>query len=69
MNTNTYNQTSNNSSPSTSQISPFTRLVLQVHSPTYNPTTADFERLSQQNAQYFFHLLEQELQNYPKSPT
>ena len=68
MNSNTQNQTSNNSSPSTSSIPPSTRLVLQLPSPIYNPTTADFERLSQQYAQIFFHLLEQ-LQNYPKSPT
>ena len=66
MNSNTHNQTSNNSSPSTSSIAPSIRLVL--HSPIYNPTTTDFERLSQQYAQYFFYLLEQQ-QNYPKSPT
>ena len=62
MNANTYNQTSNNSSPSTSPISPFTCLVLQLPSPIYNPTNADFERLSQQYAQIFFYILEQKLQ-------
>ena len=72
MNSNNHKQTFDNSSPSTSSISgisyPSIRLVLHLPSPIYNPTTADFERLSQQNAQYFFYFLEQQ-QNYPRSPT
>ena len=66
MNSNTHNQTPNNSFPSTFSISPSIRLVLHLPSPIYDPTTADFERLSRQYAQYFFYLLEQQ-QNYPKS--
>ena len=69
MNTNTYNPTSNNSSLSHSPILPFTRLLLQLPSSIYNPTTIDFERLSQQYAQYFFYLLDQQIQNNLKSPT
>ena len=69
MNANTYNQTSNNSFPSTSPILPFTRLLLQRPSPIYNSTTVDFERLSQQYGQYFFYLLQQQIQNNSKSPT
>ena len=53
MNADTYNQTSNISSPSTSPILPFTRLALQLPSPIYNPTTVDFERLNQQSTKLF----------------
>ena len=67
MNSNTHSHTSDNSSPSTSSIPPSIRLALHLPSPIYNPTIAEFERLSQQYAQYLFYLLEQQ-QNYPRSP-
>ena len=54
MNSNTHNHTSDNSSPSTSSIPPSIRIVLHLPNPIFNPTAADFERLSQQYAQYFF---------------
>ena len=66
MNTNTHNQIADNSSLSTPPMPPPLRLV--KHNPSYNPTTADFERLSQQYAQYLFYLLDQQ-RNYPRSPT
>ena len=68
MNSNTHNQTSDNSSLSTPSIPPSIRLLLHLPSPIYNPTTADFERLSQQDAQNFFYLLDQQ-RNYPRSST
>ena len=68
MNSNAHNQPSDNSSFSILSKSPSIRLLLQLPNPIYNPTTADFERLSQLYAQYFFYLLEQQ-QNYPRSPT
>ena len=67
MNSNTHNQTSDNSSFSTSSITPSILLVLHLPSLIYNPTTADFERLCQQYAQYFFYLLDKQ-RNYPRSP-
>ena len=66
MNINTHNQIFDNSSLSTPPIPLPVHLV--KHNPIYNPTTADFESLSQQYAQYFFYLLDQQ-RNYPRSPT
>ena len=60
MNSNTHNQISDNSSLSTPSIPPSIRLVLPLHSTTYHSTTADFETLSRQYAQYFFYLLDQQ---------
>ena len=68
MNSNTQNQISDNSSFSTPSIPASTHLVLHLPNPIYNPTTADFERLDRQYAQYFFYLLDQQ-RNYPRSPT
>ena len=68
MNSNTHNQTFDNSSLSTPSITPSIRLVLHLSNTTYHPTTVDFERLSQQHAQYFFDLVNQQ-RNYPRSPT
>ena len=68
MNSNTHNQISDNSSFSTPSIPASTPLILHLPSTIYNPTTADFERLSRQYARYFFYLLDQQ-QNYPKSLT
>ena len=68
MNSNTHNQTSDNLPLSTpSPIIP-THLVIHQLSTISNPSTVDFEKLSQQYAQFFFYLLDQQ-QNYPKSPT
>ena len=68
MNSNTHKQTSDNSPLSTPSILASTHLVLHLPSTIYNPTTADFERLSRQYAQLFFYLLDQQ-RNYPRSPT
>ena len=68
MNSNTNNQISDNSSLSTPSKPHSIRLVLHIPSTIYNPTTADFERLSQEYAQYFFYLLDQQ-RNDPRSST
>ena len=59
MNSNTHNQTSNNLPLSTSIIIP-THLVIHYLSTISNPSAVDFERLSQQYAQFFFYLLDQQ---------
>ena len=56
MNSNTHNQTSDNSPLFTPLLPVPTNLVLHQLSTIYNPSTADFERLSQQYAQFFFYL-------------
>ena len=68
MYSNTNNQISDNSPLSTPSIPASTHLVLHLPSTIFNPTTADFERLSRQYAQYFFYLLDQQ-RSYPRSPT
>ena len=68
MNSNTHNQTSDNSPLSTPSLPVPTHLVLQQLSTNYNPSTTDFESLSQQYAQFFFYLLDQK-RNYPRSST
>ena len=68
MNSNTHNQTSDNSLLSTPSLTVPTHLILHQLSTIYNPSTADFERLSQQYAQMVFYLLDQQ-RNYPRSPT
>ena len=68
MNSNTHNQTSDNSPLSTPSLHIPTHLVIHQPSTISNPSTVDFERLSQQYAQFFFYLLDQQ-QNYPRSPT
>ena len=60
MNSKTHNQTSNNSPLSTPSLPVPTHLVLHQLSTIYIPSTADFERLSQQYAQFFFYLLDQQ---------
>ena len=64
MNTNTYNQISENS-PS---IYVYTHIIPYLSNPIYNPTIINFERLIRQYEQYFFYLLAQQ-QNCPRSPT
>ena len=44
-----------------------TKLIIHQLSTIYNPTSAEFEKLSRIYAQLFFHLLEQ--RQYPRSPT
>ena len=68
MNSNTNNQTSDNSPLSTPSLPVPTHLVLHQLSTIHNLSTADFERLSQQYAQFFFYLLDQQ-RNYTRSPT
>ena len=68
MNSNTHNQTSDNSPLPTPSKPPSKRLVLHLPSTTCHSTTADFETLSRQYAQYFFYLLDQQ-RNFPRSPT
>ena len=68
MNSNTHNQTSDNLPLSTPSLTIPTHLVIHQLSTIYNPSTVDFERLSQQYAQFFFYLLHQQ-RNYPRSPT
>ena len=53
MNSNTQNQTSDNSPLFTPSILVPTHLVLHQLSTIYNPSAADFKKLSQQNAQFF----------------
>ena len=66
MNSNTYNQVSDNSTlPLQYMLIP---LVLHLPSTIYTPTIADFERLIRQYEQHFFYLLDQQ-RNYPRSPT
>ena len=67
MNSNTHNQTSDNLPLSTPSLNIPTQLVIHQLSTLSNPSTVDFERLSQQNAQFFFYLLDQQ-QSYPRSP-
>ena len=68
MNSNTFNQSSNNSTLFTSPISIYTHIIPHVTNPIYNPTIVDFERLILQYEQNFFYLLNQQ-QTYPKSRT
>ena len=68
MNSNTHNQTSDNLPLSTPSLPIPTHLVIHQLSTISNPSTVDFERLSQQYAQFFFYLLDQQ-RNYPRSPT
>ena len=68
MNSNTHNQISDNSPLSTPSPPVPTHLVLHQLSTIYNPSTTDLETLSQQYAQFFFYLLDQQ-RNYPRSPT
>ena len=56
MNSNTHNQISDNSSFSTPSIPVSTHLALHLPRIFNNPTTAAFERLNRQYAQYFFYL-------------
>ena len=57
MNSNTHNQTSNKLPLFTSPKLIPTHLVMHQLSTISNPSAADFERLSQQYAQFFFFLL------------
>ena len=68
MNSNTHNQTSDNLPLSTPPLIIPTHLVIHQLSTISNLSTVDFERLSQQYAQFFFYLLDQ-LRIYPRSPT
>ena len=68
MNSKTHNQPSNNSPLFTPSFNIPTHLVIHRLSTISNPSTGDFERLSQQNAQFFFYLLDQQ-RIYPRSPT
>ena len=68
MNSNTHNQTSDNSLLSTPLLTVPTHLVIYKLSTLSNPSTVDFERLSQQYVQFFFYLLDQQ-RIYPRSPT
>ena len=68
MNSNTHNQTSNNLPLSTSPIIIPTHLVIHQLNTVSNSSTVDFERLSQQYEQFFFHPLDQQ-RIYPRSPT
>ena len=65
MNSNTHNQTSDNLPLSTPSLIIPTHLVIHQLSTISNPSTLDFERLSQQ---FFFYLLDQQ-RIYPRSPT
>ena len=67
MNSNTHNQTSNNLPLFISPIIFPTHLVIHQLSTFSNSPAVDFERLSQQYAQFFFYLLDQQLL-YPRSP-
>ena len=67
MNSNTHNQTSDNLPLSTPSLNIPTQLVIHQLSTLSNPSTVDFERLSHQNAQFFFYLLDQQ-QSYLRSP-
>ena len=68
MNSNTHNQPSDNSPLFTPSLNNPTHLVIHRLSTISNPSTEDFERLSQQNAQLFFYLLDQQ-RVYPRSPS
>ena len=68
MKSNTHNQTSDNLPLSTPSLPIPTHLVIHQLSTISNPSIIDFERSSQQYAQFFFYLLDQQ-QNYPRSPT
>ena len=59
MDSNTHNQGSDNLPLSTPSLTVPTHLVLHQLCTIYNPSTADFERLSQQYAQFFCYLLDQ----------
>ena len=65
MNSLSLDQTINNPSIPFSPIP--TKLIIHQLSTIYNPTSAEFERLSQLYSQLFFHLLEQ--RQYPRSRT
>ena len=54
MNSNTHNQTSDSLPLSTPSLPIPTHLVIHQLSTISNPSTVDFERLSQQYAQFFF---------------
>ena len=68
MNSKTHNQLSDNSPLFTPSLIIPTHLVIHRLSTISNPSTEDFERLSQQYAQLFFYLLDQQ-RIYPRSPT
>ena len=68
MNSNAHNQTSDKSPLSTPSLLVPTHLVIHQLSTIYNPSAVDFERLSQQYAQFFFYLLDQQ-RHYPRSAT
>ena len=68
MNSNIHNQISDNLPLSTPSLNIPTHLVIHQLSTISNPSSVDFERLSQQYAQFFFYFLDQQ-QNYPRSPT
>ena len=68
MNSNTHNQTSDNLPLSTPSLPIPTQLVIHQLSTISKLSTIDSERLSQQYAQFFFYLLDQQ-RNYPRSPT
>ena len=68
MNSNTHNQTSDNLHLFIPSLSIPTHLVIYQLSTISNPSTIDFERLSQQYAQFFFYILDQQ-RIYPRSPT
>ena len=68
MNSTTHNQTSDNLPLFTPSFIIPTHLVIHQLSTISNPSTEDFERLSQQYAQLCFYLLHQQ-RIYPRSPT
>ena len=68
MNSNTHNETSDNLLLFTPSLIIPTHLVVHQLSTISNPSTVDFERLSQQYAQFFFSRLDQQ-RLYPRSPT
>ena len=68
MNSITHNQSSDNLHLSTPSLIIPTHLVIHQLRTISNPSTVDFERLSQQYAQFFFYLLDQQ-RIYPRSPT
>ena len=68
MNSNTHNQTSDKLPLFIPSLSIPTHLNIYQLSTISNPSTIDFERLSQQYAQFFFYILDQQ-RIYPRSPT
>ena len=68
MTSTTHNQTSDNLPLFTPSIIIPSHLVIHHLSTISNASTEDFERLSQQYAQLFFYLLDQQ-RIYPRSPT